>query len=114
MAESYRAEQVGSLLRPPALLEARAAHEAGRISADELRQAEDRAILEALEQQRQAGMDVLVDGEYRRFSFMTDMVDAVEGFVPTESNLGTLADIARYVTAKRGNGTPSGTNGGRR
>jgi len=32
----------------------------------------------------------------------------------TESNLGTLADIARYVTAKRGNGTPSGTNGGRR
>ena len=32
----------------------------------------------------------------------------------TESNLGTLADIARYVAAKRGNGTPSGTNGGRR
>jgi len=32
----------------------------------------------------------------------------------TESNLGTLADIARYVTAKRGNGTSSGTNGGRR
>jgi len=32
----------------------------------------------------------------------------------TESNLGTLADIARYVTTKRGNGTTSGTNGGRR
>ena len=66
MAESYRADHVGSLLRPPAILEARAAHAAGRISLEQLRDIEDKAILEALEMQRQAGIDVFTDGEYRR------------------------------------------------
>ena len=48
----YRADQVGSLLRPPELLAARAAFEDGRMSADDLRAAEDRAILDALAMQR--------------------------------------------------------------
>ncbi len=78
----YRADQVGSLLRPPELKEARAQHTEGRLPLEDLRRIEDRAILDALEMQRQVGLDVFSDGEYRRYSFMTDMVDAVEGFVP--------------------------------
>lgn len=81
MTTPYRADQVGSLLRPPALLEARAAHAAGRLPAEALREAEDRAILDALARQRAAGIDVLTDGEYRRGAFLTDLHDAVEGFV---------------------------------
>ena len=49
MAEPYRADHVGSLLRPPAVLEARAAHAAGRLSLDRLRDIEYTAIIEALE-----------------------------------------------------------------
>ena len=66
MATKYRADQVGSFLRPPRLLEARRAQTEGRISQDELRQAEDEAILAVLEMQRQVGIDVYSDGEYRR------------------------------------------------
>jgi 5-methyltetrahydropteroyltriglutamate--homocysteine methyltransferase len=78
----YRADQVGSLLRPPDLLEARAAHAAGRLGLDELRAREDRAILDALDRQRRVGIDVCTDGELRRGSWLTSMADAVEGFVP--------------------------------
>src|SRR5581483_5058695 len=77
MNPTYRAEQVGSLLRPPELLKAREA----AASPEVLRAAEDRAILEALEKQRAVGMDILTDGEMRRGSWLTDMADAVEGFV---------------------------------
>ncbi len=81
MATSYRADQVGSLLRPPELLEARAAHGEGRVTLDQLRETEDAAILKVLEVQRQAGMDVLTDGEYRRGTFYSDLAEAVGGFV---------------------------------
>ncbi len=66
MATNYHAEHVGSLLRPPGLLDARAAHKQGQLSADRLRQLEDRAALEAIELQRQAGIEVFTDGELRR------------------------------------------------
>jgi 5-methyltetrahydropteroyltriglutamate--homocysteine methyltransferase len=82
MPARYRAEHVGSLLRPPELLQARAAFAQGRLTQDELRAIEDRAILEAIERQRQAGLDIVSDGEMRRGSWLTDMADAVEGFVP--------------------------------
>src|SRR5262249_18777933 len=78
----YRAEQVGSLLRPPELLQARAGHAEGRLTLEELRAAEDRAILDALRRQRQVDIDVTTDGEMRRGSWLTDMAEAVEGFVP--------------------------------
>jgi 5-methyltetrahydropteroyltriglutamate--homocysteine methyltransferase len=77
-----RAEQVGSLLRPPELLESRAAYAQGRIALDQLRAAEDLAIVAALEKQRSIGIDIFTDGEMRRGSWLTDMADAVEGFVP--------------------------------
>lgn len=83
----YRAEQVGSLLRPPELLEARAQRADGRISVEQLRAAEDRAIQDAFEQQRRIGIDILTDGEQRRGSWITDMAEAVEGFVPDRVKL---------------------------
>jgi len=76
MATLYRADQVGSFLRPPDLLEARAA------GADpaRLRAIEDRHILRVLTRQRELGFDVFTDGELRRKNFMSDFTDAVEGF----------------------------------
>ncbi|HEY2845250.1 MAG TPA: cobalamin-independent methionine synthase II family protein, partial [Bryobacteraceae bacterium] len=76
-----RAEHVGSLLRPPELLQARADFAEGRIEQNRLREIEDRAILEALAKQSAIGLDRLTDGEFRRGSWLTDMADAVEGFV---------------------------------
>src|SRR5450631_892372 len=81
MCAQYRAEHVGSLLRPPELLLARGAHAEGRISLGQLRALEDSAILKALEKQHELGLDVVTDGELRRGSWLTDMADAVDGFV---------------------------------
>lgn len=82
MKTRYRAEQVGSLLRPPELLQARSAYVEGGLRQEELRSVEDRAILEALKRQRELGLDIYTDGEMRRGSWLTDMAEAVEGFVP--------------------------------
>lgn len=81
MSKAYRAEHVGSLLRPAEVLQARAAHAEGRLPLEELRAVEDRAILHVLEKQSRLGLDVVTDGEMRRGSWLTDMADAVEGFV---------------------------------
>lgn len=77
----YHAENIGSFLRPPQLLQARANYANGKLKLEELRSAEDRAILETLEGQRKAGMPIFTDGELRRGSWLTDMADAVDGFV---------------------------------
>lgn len=82
MRPRYRAEQVGSLLRPPELLAARGAYAEGRLAEPELREAEDRAIGEALRRQRETGIDIFTDGEMRRGSWLSDMAEAVDGFVP--------------------------------
>jgi 5-methyltetrahydropteroyltriglutamate--homocysteine methyltransferase len=107
MTNRFRAEQVGSLLRPPELLEARAAHAEGRLTLDQLRSTEDRAILAALEKQHQIGIDVCTDGEMRRGSWLTDMADAVDGFVPQKVMLdwkgpgaGPEGSTAQVVGAK--------------
>jgi 5-methyltetrahydropteroyltriglutamate--homocysteine methyltransferase len=72
----YRADNVGSLLRPANLL---AARDSGA-SADELQELEDRAILCALGMQSELGFDVFTDGELRRRTFMSDFTDSVAGF----------------------------------
>jgi 5-methyltetrahydropteroyltriglutamate--homocysteine methyltransferase len=103
----FRADQVGSLLRPKELLEARVAHSEGRLSLNGLRAAEDRAILAALDRQREIGLDVFTDGEMRRGSWLTDMAEAVEGFVPNRVALewkgpggGVESSTAHGVGAK--------------
>ncbi|HLQ32625.1 MAG TPA: hypothetical protein VK457_08050 [Chloroflexota bacterium] len=81
MPKNYRADHVGSLLRPPEVMRARERHAAGQLDLAGLRAIEDEHILKALELQRQAGVDVFTDGEYRRGSWQSDMAEAVDGFV---------------------------------
>ena len=107
MPPLHRAEVVGSFLRPPDLLKARAAHAAGQLKIEELRTAEDRAILSVFDGQRKAGMPLFTDGELRRGSWLTDMADAVEGFVADKVILdwkgpggGFEASSAQAVGAK--------------
>src|SRR4051794_39013083 len=87
MGTPYRADHVGSLLRPAALLAARAAFAEGKLTAEALREAEDRAVQDAITLQQTIGLDVVSDGELRRGAWMTDMADAVEGFVPDHVTL---------------------------
>jgi 5-methyltetrahydropteroyltriglutamate--homocysteine methyltransferase len=75
-----RAEHVGSLLRPPSLLEARAEHAEGRLDHAGLKRVEDAAIREAVALQEEAGLQVLTDGELRRESFQAELTAAVDGF----------------------------------
>jgi 5-methyltetrahydropteroyltriglutamate--homocysteine methyltransferase len=81
MAPAYRADQVGSFLRPAELKEAHRAHVQGQLPLEELRQLEDRAILDVLELQKQVGIDVLSDGEFRRGGWASDFSEAVDGYV---------------------------------
>ena len=80
---------VGSLLRPPELLEARERFDRGEASAAELKMAEDRAVDAAVRLQEEAGIEVVTDGEMRRLSFQSGLPDAVDGFgeVPLEAYL---------------------------
>jgi 5-methyltetrahydropteroyltriglutamate--homocysteine methyltransferase len=75
-----RTDVVGSLLRPPELLEAQARHAAGELADADLARAEDRAVDEALRLQEDAGLEVVTDGEMRRLSFQSQLPAAVEGF----------------------------------
>jgi 5-methyltetrahydropteroyltriglutamate--homocysteine methyltransferase len=76
----YQSDIVGSLLRPAYLKKAREDHEAGRLSDAEFKRIEDRAVDDAVALQLRAGLDVLTDGEMRRYAFFGHLVDAVEGF----------------------------------
>jgi 5-methyltetrahydropteroyltriglutamate--homocysteine methyltransferase len=82
MATDFHAEHVGSLLRPPELLAARAAFERGEITAEQLREAEDQAALAAIEVQRQAGVQVFTDGEVRRATWMAGLLESIGGVTP--------------------------------
>jgi|HubBroStandDraft_6_1064221.scaffolds.fasta_scaffold23520_2 methionine synthase II (cobalamin-independent) len=77
MSAPYRADHVGSFLRPPELLEARrtAAQDPQRVHA-----IEDRDIERVLAKQKELGFDIFTDGEFRRRNFMSDFTDAVDGF----------------------------------
>jgi 5-methyltetrahydropteroyltriglutamate--homocysteine methyltransferase len=75
----FRADHVGSLLRPPALLDARSAFEAGRIGAEELRAVEDAAIREAVAMQREVGLQSATDGEFRRATWHMDFIYQLGG-----------------------------------
>jgi 5-methyltetrahydropteroyltriglutamate--homocysteine methyltransferase len=76
----YRSDVVGSLLRPAYWKIAREAHEAGRLSDAEFKRVEDRSVDEAVALQLRTGLDVLTDGEMRRYAFFGHLVDATEGF----------------------------------
>jgi len=75
-----RVEHVGSLLRPPYLLDARAAYAAGALPPGELKAAEDRAVREAVALQDELDLPVVGDGEMRRDSFQAELAAACDGF----------------------------------
>jgi len=79
----FRSDVVGSLLRPEYLKQAREKHEAGRVSEAEFKRIEDLAVDEAVALQERAGLDVITDGEMRRYAFYGHLIDAVEGFDKT-------------------------------
>jgi 5-methyltetrahydropteroyltriglutamate--homocysteine methyltransferase len=85
MAATYRADHVGSLLRPPEVLQARTAVAEGRMTEGRLREVEDAAVLAALELQKQVGLDIYSDGEYRRGGWASDFQEAVNGYVPGDA-----------------------------
>src|SRR5215813_3037902 len=75
----FRADHVGSLLRPPRLLQARQAFAAGRIDAAELREVEDDAIREIVRRQEEIGLQSATDGEFRRESWHMDFIYQLGG-----------------------------------
>lgn len=76
----YRSDVVGSLLRPTYWKKARQEHEAGRLGEAEFKRIEDRAVDESVALHLRCGLDVLTDGEMRRYAFFGHLVDAVDGF----------------------------------
>jgi 5-methyltetrahydropteroyltriglutamate--homocysteine methyltransferase len=79
MTMPYHADVIGSLLRPSYLSEARAALAAGRMSDEEFKRIEDRAVDQAIAMQEGCGLDVINDGELRRFSFLDHLLGDMEG-----------------------------------
>jgi 5-methyltetrahydropteroyltriglutamate--homocysteine methyltransferase len=77
---AVRAEVVGSLLRPPALVAARGQRDSGEMSAAAFKREEDREVVAAIRLQESAGIDVVTDGEQRRYAFFGHLVDSFDGF----------------------------------
>src|SRR3954465_2751116 len=83
----FRADHVGSLLRPPALLKAREDLPPGRIDDQELRAAEDEAIKDVVQMQRDAGLKTATDGEFRRASWHMDFIYELGGISHAQDNI---------------------------
>jgi 5-methyltetrahydropteroyltriglutamate--homocysteine methyltransferase len=86
-APPFRADHVGSLLRPAELLRARAEHQAGRLSAAELRAVEDRAIRDAVKLQHDLGLKGVTDGEMRRGSWHMDFLYQIGSVIHGDQRL---------------------------
>jgi len=77
---TFRSDVVGSLLRPAYLVEAREALAQGRLTPPEFKRLEDRAVDEAVALQESAGLEVVTDGEMRRYAFFGHLIEALDGF----------------------------------
>ncbi|MGA1169341.1 MAG: 5-methyltetrahydropteroyltriglutamate--homocysteine S-methyltransferase, partial [Ilumatobacteraceae bacterium] len=75
----YRADHVGSFLRPQYLIEARQSYRDGKISAEALRIEENRAISEIVKFQEDIGLKGITDGEFRRTYFHVDFLEKLDG-----------------------------------
>jgi 5-methyltetrahydropteroyltriglutamate--homocysteine methyltransferase len=83
----FRADHVGSLLRPQKLLRARQEHAEGTIDGQRLRAVEDEAILEVIRTQADIGLRTATDGEFRRASWHMDFIYRLGGIVRAEENM---------------------------
>jgi 5-methyltetrahydropteroyltriglutamate--homocysteine methyltransferase len=104
----WRSDVVGSLLRPAYLQAARAALEQGGLAPAAFKQIEDRAVDEAIALQEAAGLDVVTDGEMRRYAFFGHLIEAVEGFdkfggwsVTFRDEAGHAAPLRRPVVVEK-------------
>ncbi|WP_426560591.1 5-methyltetrahydropteroyltriglutamate--homocysteine S-methyltransferase [Angustibacter sp. McL0619] len=86
-APPFRADHVGSLLRPQRLLDARAARAAGRLDDDALRAVEDECVTQVVRQQAEAGLQSATDGEFRRTSWHMDFIYQLGGVQRTDEQL---------------------------
>ncbi|MEW6401929.1 MAG: cobalamin-independent methionine synthase II family protein [Chloroflexota bacterium] len=77
---AYRSDVIGSLLRPDYLKQARKARGSGDLSHAEFKKIEDRAVNEAIALQIETGLEMITDGEMRRYAFFGHLIDAVEGY----------------------------------
>src|SRR5688500_2245725 len=107
-ANSIRADVIGSLLRPAWLLDARERLERGELAPPAFKTIEDRAVDEALALQEAAGLDVVTDGEMRRYAFYGHLVEALEGFdkyagwsITFRDDLGHEANLKRPVVVDK-------------
>lgn len=105
---AMRSDTVGSLLRPAYLREAREQLAAGTIGDADFKRIEDRAVDEAVALQIAAGLDVITDGEMRRYAFFGHLIDAVEGFdklggwaIPFHDDSGEEMVFSRPVVVSR-------------
>src|SRR5881227_181559 len=105
---TYHSEVVGSLLRPAYLVEARKQFETGELSAADFKALEDRAVNEAIALQESAGIDVITDGEMRRYAFYGHLIDALAGFdkyggwaIPFRDETGEELVLKRPVVVER-------------
>ena len=87
----FRADHVGSLLRPAALLEARRLHAEGTLSAEELKTAEDDAIRAVIRKQEDVGLKSITDGEFRRENWSLDFFAGLEGTAVVEVAMAPTA-----------------------
>jgi 5-methyltetrahydropteroyltriglutamate--homocysteine methyltransferase len=83
----FRADHVGSLLRPPGLLRARAERDAGRMTPEQLRRVEDESIQGAVRMQHEVGLEGVTDGEFRRGSWHMDFLYQIGGVAKTDRRL---------------------------
>ena len=83
----FRADHVGSLLRPAELTRARDEHAAGRLSADELRAVEDDAIRDVVRKQEEVGLQSATDGEFRRATWHMDFIDSLGGITHADERI---------------------------
>ena len=100
----FRADHVGSLLRPPALLEAREKRRKGEISADDLRALEDAAIREVVKLQESVGLKAVTDGEFRRTLWHADFLLSFENVISVKTGASATfrtaeGDIQRPLSA---------------
>jgi 5-methyltetrahydropteroyltriglutamate--homocysteine methyltransferase len=86
---------VGSLLRPPYLLQAREALAEGRLTQIEFKRIEDHAVDEAVALQADAGFAIVTDGEMRRLSFQSQLPEAVEGYGISMPSCGAIGKATR-------------------
>jgi 5-methyltetrahydropteroyltriglutamate--homocysteine methyltransferase len=80
LSANVRCEVIGSLLRPPDLVRARERHERGELSGTEFKRIEDEAVVRAIRLQEEAGIDVVTDGEQRRYAFYGHLIESFDGF----------------------------------